>query len=728
MKAMANIIAFKPKHQLESEKNLQDFINRAKNDLTIYEEQGGFDVTNWKMMQSNGRSLSMEFTGFAPKGKKNGLPMQQPYLDFARAYMRDLQTWKERNPASYMLVLKCVYEALLAVYGKADILFIDGAVLNKAIEHLESKVGKDVLYRAGQALEKLIADLAEYGISYKIPTWKSHWKRPREKAIRTDLESMQWQEHRLLSDSQIHGLADSFLRAETPYQKYYSALVVLLMATPCRGGELQFLTTDCLVEDEGMVWEKNEDSGELEPVNKKVLKINWYAEKNGGFISKPIHPVIEDIIKEAVKRLVEISEPARKAVQWAIDNPDKFYRHEGCITTSNHGEDDPLTVSEFCSAMDIAYDDISLVTQNSIHIQDIKSFKKQKWILELIKGRKHINYRDLAKFTIEKYRKKFRDYPKLSESNEYISKALCLVRENEFHLEFGVKHYSFEIPNLNLLNDALGAKHDRLKIDSKKSQSETLFSSLGIKDENGEPLVLTSHQIRVWLSTQAERGGMDAHDLARFAGRARIADNKAYDLRTIKEKLNESRRILAIATEREDGTKALDAVERNLPVSFEMLGNKNRIGTVQLTAFGFCEHDWWMIPCSKSGECLSCKEHACVKGLPKSLERLKDFEQFQIKELQRAYDQVIINKQGNEAWYHYHAKKLAIIKTLITMMESDGLPDGYIIRIPEELDESMIKTALQERGLESKVEESSITRNILETTEQNFLAILQGGL
>ena len=67
MKAMANIIAFKPKHQLESEKNLQDFINRAKNDLTIYEEQGGFDVNNWKMMQSNGRSLSMEFTGFAPK-------------------------------------------------------------------------------------------------------------------------------------------------------------------------------------------------------------------------------------------------------------------------------------------------------------------------------------------------------------------------------------------------------------------------------------------------------------------------------------------------------------------------------------------------------------------------------------------------------------------------------------------------------------------------------------
>ncbi|SPX82039.1 hypothetical protein [Moraxella ovis] len=725
---MSNVIAFKPKHQLKNEKNLQDFIDRARNDLKIYEDQGGFNVTNWRVMQGNGRSLSMDFTGFASEGKKRGLPMQQPYLDFARAYMRDLQTWKERNPASYMLVLKCVYEALLVIHNKADILLMDGNVLNKTIEFLESKVGKDVLYRAGQSLEKLIADLVEYGINYKIPIWKSNWKRPREKAIRTDLDSMDWQERRLLTDSQIHGLADSFRLAKTRYQEYYSSLIVLLMATPCRAGELQFLTTDCLVEDEGRVWERNKTSGELEFINKKVLKINWYAEKNGRLISKPIHPLMEETVKEAISRLVKIGEPARKAAQWAIDNPEKFYRHDGCITPSNYGEDEPLTIKEFCAAMDLDYNSVPKLIQQSIDIQRIKSSKSQKWIKDLIKGKEYVTYRDLAKFTIEKYRKKFRDYPRLSESNEYISSALCLVRENEFHIEYCAKHYSFEIPNINLLNDALGAKYDRLKLSSSSTQSETLFGSLGIKDENGDPLVLTSHQIRVWLSTQAERGGMDAYDLARFAGRARISDNKAYDLRPMKEKLNESRKILEIATEREDGTRALNAVEQNLPVSFEMLGNKNRIGTVTLTAWGFCEHDWWMTPCSKSGECLSCREHACVKGLPKSLEKLKEFEQFQINELQRAYTQVVKNKQGNEAWYHYHARKLAIIKTLITMMEKDDLPDGYIIRIPKELDESMIKTALQGHELESKVEKSSISNSILKNTEQNFLAILQGEL
>jgi hypothetical protein len=33
---------------------------------------------------------------------------------------------------------------------------------------------------------------------------------------------------------------------------------------------------------------------------------------------------------------------------------------------------------------------------------------------------------------------------------------------------------------------------------------------MGFKDEDGSEISLTSHQIRVWLSTNAERGGMDA--------------------------------------------------------------------------------------------------------------------------------------------------------------------------------------------------------------------------
>lgn len=68
---MSNFVQFVPKHALDCQKNLNDFILRAKNELSIYEDQGGFASSNWKHRLANGRSQSMEFTGLAPKGKKN---------------------------------------------------------------------------------------------------------------------------------------------------------------------------------------------------------------------------------------------------------------------------------------------------------------------------------------------------------------------------------------------------------------------------------------------------------------------------------------------------------------------------------------------------------------------------------------------------------------------------------------------------------------------------------
>ena len=75
---MSEVIPFVPKHELDCQKNLNDFICRAKNQLTIYEDQGGFSSSNWKHYLANGRPQSMEFTGLAEKGRKTGSPMEPP--------------------------------------------------------------------------------------------------------------------------------------------------------------------------------------------------------------------------------------------------------------------------------------------------------------------------------------------------------------------------------------------------------------------------------------------------------------------------------------------------------------------------------------------------------------------------------------------------------------------------------------------------------------------------
>ena len=64
---MSNFVQFVPKHALDCQKNLNDFILRAKNELSIYEDQGGFASSNWKHRLANGRSQSMVWL---LKGKK----------------------------------------------------------------------------------------------------------------------------------------------------------------------------------------------------------------------------------------------------------------------------------------------------------------------------------------------------------------------------------------------------------------------------------------------------------------------------------------------------------------------------------------------------------------------------------------------------------------------------------------------------------------------------------
>lgn len=243
---MNKIIPFTPKHKLDCKKNLTDFIERAKSHLQIYEDQGGFASSNWKHYLDNGRSQSMEFTGLAPQGKKTGKPMESPYIDFAKAYVRDNQTWKATNPSNMMMVLKACHDSLLQIYSKADILLLDGLVIKRMADLIYERSSESSRYRYGQVMEQFLDDLIKFKINLKITSWTNPWKRPGNRAQGTSAKDREWQSERLLTTYEIAALADTFSLAKTNYQKFYSAQVVLLMYAPNRGGELSFLTTDCL--------------------------------------------------------------------------------------------------------------------------------------------------------------------------------------------------------------------------------------------------------------------------------------------------------------------------------------------------------------------------------------------------------------------------------------------------------------------------------------------------
>jgi hypothetical protein len=196
---------------------------------------------------------------------------------------------------------------------------------------------------------------------------------------------------------------------------------------------------------------------------------------------------------------------------------------------------------------------------------------------------------------------------------------------------------------------------------------------------------------------------MDSWQLAKWAGRARIEDNRHYDLRTPEERDDQVRAVVLL-TER---PTALEARKLNLPVSYQDLG-LNRIGIADVTEFGMCTHDYAMSPCIKAGECMTCKEHVCIKGMPKTLKRILRLEKLVASQFEKAKFDAESGVFGADRWETHLGWKLAHIRTQRTRLESNETPEGAVLWIPPEHDPSPIRRALAQRNYKTSSDEMGV--------------------
>lgn len=679
---MAEITFFESRPELDARQNLTNFIRHCRSNLTLYEDQGGFTVNKW-IFEKDGRGHSMTFSKYSHKQDPyNFDPLDEPFLDFAKANVRYTQSIRQvTSIGTSMVALRLLHDALIEIHGEADVLKTDGLVLGKVRELADLRhAGSNRIYRIGQQIELLYAFLREKAIVPKLPEWRNPWQRGNAKATRTDKESRRWQEERCPGLHQMIALAECFARAVTNEDKYWSSVLTLLMFAPSRGGELSFLTIDCLHFTE-----------------KGRLAVRWYGEKGFGFTIKWVPEIMREAVIEAHRRLVEIGAPARAAAKFAHDNPGVFFRHEGCITSSDFSENTPLNALQFAHVMSIGQGSTDAIKDKSNHKtgeSGWEQFGAAKWINKL-RQNGNPSYRDLAQYTLATYGGS--DWPNLPGTDRPIWDALLLIRDREFHNDFVVKAFSWTLPGVNQINGQLGSRSGL------KNPQKTLFQRFGIVDEDGSDIELTSHQLRVWLSTNAERGGMDSWLLAKWAARARIQDNSHYDLRTPAERDDKVRQIMVLTGR----PTALEAIKLNLPVSYEDLG-LNRLGVADVTQWGMCTWDYAMSPCTKGGECMTCKSHACIKGMPKTLERIKLLEEQVASQFEKAKVDAADGAFGADRWVTHLGWKLAHIRTQREIMESDKTPVGAVLWIAPEHDPSPIKRSLEQRDYKIRPNEDRV--------------------
>ncbi|MBS0556680.1 MAG: hypothetical protein JSR27_04620 [Proteobacteria bacterium] len=592
--------------------------------------------------------------------------MAEPFKEFAKAYVRYSYSHK---PVKYLSVtlqaLRCMEAALLDACGSADIVMLSLAVMDvSAAKCREFYSSAEVQCNTGRKIQAICDFVREKQLVPSLPVWKSPFKKP---AILTEDLGEAGQAHRakkLPSNETMLAVADLFARADDPESRFFSSILILLMATPSRISEVLKLPVDCIQ------WEPDEQG-------KPQMYLRWRAAKGKGAMKKWVVPAMHDVVQEAVRRLLEIGEPARVAARFAFDNPGIFMRHPGCLADPEKDGERPLMPDEFCAAVGVKCPRGGRRLDGSpTWVQAVVD----KRLGQLIEAGA-TSYRDLAGYVLETCSGPH--WPFISDDRTVEAwAALCLHRWHELHKESTIKHFSWRLLTTNEVNARMGPE-----------KGLSLFDRFGLKNPDGSSIKLTTHQLRHWLSTMSERAGMDDYTLAQWAGRARVADNRHYDHRSPEEQLDAAKQILQM-----EQPSLLERIKHRQPVTYKELG-VDRLGTAKATLYGMCVHDYAMAPCQKQRECMTCKEHVCIKGDHVTLDRIRLLEaqtELLLKQAEKAHED---GDFGADRWVDNHRWKLAHVTAMRVALEHPSVSDGKALRIPDGHDPSAVRRALMDLGL-----------------------------
>lgn len=644
---MTEVLLFTPKAQLTCRENLNGFVVMCRDRLSVFGKDLDWHSHSWAGVGNFTKK------GAPARGYTSAQLLNIEIIPFAKAYVRYQQGHNPSKLKNEFKAIRCIEAALLAVKGCADITLTDLSVLDEAGRVAATYESSS--YQAGISLVSLISFLNESGLIATPLVWKNPIKKP-DGIDRTSATAKKKREEKMPPKGALEAMAEMFFNdLQAPRDRFTTSIFALCCSAPSRISEVQDLPVNCL-------------HYAPDPKNgSRRLGLRFYAGKGYESDIKWVPTVMVDLVEEAVRRLTELSEAGRRLARWLETHPDKFYRHEGC---PNVDEDEPLTPEQAVAALGVlpGKSAMGALTQKLKAYAPFKAFYKENGFVTLafLNGFVHS--------TLPK------GWPWLNKERHIkYADALCCYRRNELREDLSTSPVIVWAP---------GKSTFVTDINYIDGQERSIWERYGYKNLDGTPISMGSHQIRHFLNTLANRGDMGQLAIAKWSGRKNIHQNATYNHMSDDEHVK-------LARDAGIGT-ALGKVRHNLPVTLadlEEIGD----GVAHVTMFGFCVHDYSMLPCQKHRDCLNCTEHVCVKGEAVKLERLKkqrDAIQSQLVKAQDANDDGIY---GADRWSTHQIKTLERANQLIAILESKETLDGTIIRLNNDQEFSPLKRAIAAR-------------------------------
>lgn len=643
---MTNIVQFVPQHQQDASKNLNKFIQVCKEQLTVFGANLDWNSNYWS-------TAGITFGNLDQKKRilETEKVMQQPFLDFAKAYFRYQQGHKPTKSATEIRALKCVERALIETQSNADIVLLNSLVLDHAAMLAKKHFSLGLAYHAGREIARLAIFVTEKNLIPNSLSWKNPIQRPTD-TVRTGIKARQQREKKLPNEEILSALADIFAsNPAEPRDIFTSSVCAMLLCAPSRISEILALPVDC------EVWQTKKDGS-------KAYGWRFQPGKGGTPCIKWIPDAMTSIAQEAISRIRNLTDEARKIAQWYEDHPNLFYRHQNCPNVS---ENQALTSIQAALSLGIP-----------IEKQHYYRYELQRFGFSYNDGENTLAI--LNKWAITKLPKGFPWLDK--ERGIKFSEALFCLQAKQLRTDMSKSPIMIWRPSKNILNEDLQTRE----------AAPSIFDRHGFTENGTNKFKANSHQFRHLLNTMTQRGGLSQAEVARWSGRADMKQNRVYDHMSEFELVDMIRSHDTALSLDQPLEEIAEQIAKKIPMTRQEF-NTLAIPTAHITEYGFCIHDFTMSPCQRFRDCLNCTEQVCIKG-DRRVARLKERYVIVEKLRDKAAQEIQEGTAGADRWFQIHDLTEKRLRELISLMENTNIQPGAIIKLRNENEFSPLRRAI----------------------------------
>ncbi|EEZ4163970.1 hypothetical protein DIC84_000857, partial [Escherichia coli] len=444
------------------ESNRDKFINECK--IASYSlEEFSWDSNKWSS------SLLFYELNLNQKKRTNKKYLSKAFIDVAKAVIWHECLDNSAKGVNYIISLRLIESALITHNKKANVCLLTYKIIEYAqtlafkryTNHNASKHCNNMLKIVRLLVsKKIISPNLRFSGGY----FKEYY----------DYVTIGKNEHKMPSEHALFFLCNLFSKKLTSQRDIFTtSIFALLMSAPWRISEVINLRHDC------EVIQRSEDG-----VARYGLR--YSGAKGYGEDIKWIPSVMQPIVKEALKRLRELSDNARRVASILEDIVE--YRKADRSIFDNDLGDKIISLYKM-------HDKIRLVTMNDVQNMAILLESKKPKGFPFVNGSKKFKYSDM----------------------------LCLLNKDQLHAIKQTSIFEIYMPNPTFFRMDLYSNRDG----EQPNRWGNIFQRHGISEQ--QDYHLKTHQIRHLINTLAQRGGLSDVDIAKWSGRTHVKQNRVYN-------------------------------------------------------------------------------------------------------------------------------------------------------------------------------------------------------